>query len=103
MPNKTILTARPEVLMLWSSRTKCVQCKHRFDKPFILPVAQPVAGKFQPNFNTDVLFHMQDTHGIPADVFAEWLTGSIYGQELGDFGIKSNQPLSGIHRRDEKL
>lgn len=82
------LEANPKRIALWSQRDKCFMCKHRFDKPLLLPVEKPQAGKFQPNFNPVYLFHVTETHGIPHDIFREWVIGSIYGMELTEFGVR---------------
>lgn len=80
--------ANPEVIMMWSKRTKCWMCKHRFDKPVILPVDKPERDKFQPNINADVLWHMSDTHGLPPDIVREWIIGSVYGMIITEFGVR---------------
>lgn len=83
-----MLKARPEMIQMWSTRDKCWMCKHKFNKPVILPVDKPVRGKLQPNYNVEVFFHLYDTHGIPNDTARDWVFGSIYGLELTEVGIK---------------
>lgn len=82
------MIANPKVIDYFSKKTKCWSCKHRFKCPVLLPVTKPIHDKFQPNYNIEVLFHLHDTHGIPEDILREWIIGSIYGQELTEFGIK---------------
>lgn len=82
------VSANPEMIKKWATRNKCWMCKHRFDKPVLLPVENPERGKFQPNFNAEILFHVFDTHGIPDDIVREWIIGSIYGMELTEFGVR---------------
>jgi hypothetical protein len=82
------MKANPKLLHQLTTRTKCVACKHKLDKPYILPVEKVVPGKFQPNFNTAALFHMKDTHGIAPEIFTDWLAGAIYDQELTIVGNK---------------
>lgn len=81
--------ANPVIVKMWSERTKCLMCKHRFEKPFILPVEKPERGKFQPNINVEVLFHLQDTHGLPHETVRSWINGSVYGDELTLFGARN--------------
>lgn len=87
------MTANAEVIRMWATRDKCLMCKHKFDKSFILPVDKPVRGEFQPNFNVEAIFHLSDTHGIPHDISRRWITGSIYGLELHDFGARGLEKL----------
>lgn len=82
------MTANPAVIQMFSARTKCWQCKHRFARPVLLPVKEPKRGKFQPNINSEVLWHVQETHGIDPGITYEWVVGTIYGQELTLFGVK---------------
>ena len=82
------MIADPKVIKEFATRTKCLMCKHKFDKPVILPVDSPVHGKFQPNFNVDVAWHIQDTHGIDHATFRHWIVASIYGDELTEFGSR---------------
>jgi len=72
------LRAKPEVIKMWAGRTKCWMCKHRFEKPVILPVEIPTPGKLQPNYNTEVLFHLQGTHGVPPEAVTKMIFNSIY-------------------------
>lgn len=97
------LTANRENIVFWANRDKCMQCKHLFDNPYLLPVTNPQHGSLQPNFNVDAIYHMQETHGIPESTYREWITGSIYGQSLGEFGIKPGQTLTSVYRTDDKL
>lgn len=64
--------------MQWNERTQCWMCKHRFDAPYVLPVENPEPGRFQPRFNGDALFHMQDTHGLTPDLVTSMIVNSIY-------------------------
>ena len=75
------LRANPYMIKMWSERTKCWQCKHKFKQPVILPVKKPERGKLQPNHNPEVLFHLQDTHGIPQEAITRMIFNSIYGIE----------------------
>lgn len=75
------MKANPAMIKMWSERTKCWMCKHRFDKPVLLPTEHPEHGKLQPNYNVEVLFHLQDTHGIPHDAVPRMILNSIYGIE----------------------
>lgn len=92
------LRCRPEILLLWSQRNKCFMCKRRFERPFLLPVAKPVRGLSQPNFNVEAIFHLADTHGVPDDISRQWIVGSIYGLETNEFGAKG---LGNLFREDE--
>lgn len=76
-----MLTANPSMIKMWSERTKCWMCKHRFDEPVILAVDKPERGKFQPHYNAKVAFHMQDTHGIPHEAVCKMILNSIYSIE----------------------
>lgn len=79
---KTPLRANYAVLKMWSERNKCWMCKHKFDKPIILPVEKPVTGSLRPNINVDVSVHMVDTHGMPTkDYVHNYVFNSIYGIE----------------------
>lgn len=69
------------MIRVWSERTKCWMCKHRFEKPVLLPVKKPERGKYEPNYNGEVLFHLEDTHGIPHDAVIRMVFNSIYGIE----------------------
>lgn len=80
--------ANPDMIMKWANRNKCWMCKRRFDKAVLLHIEKPERGKFQPNFNSEILFHLWDTHGQDVDVVKEWITGSIYGWGLNEMGIK---------------
>lgn len=82
------MQAQPEMIQMFATRTKCHMCRHKFEKPYILPVEKIEAGKFQPNFNAEVSLHLQDTHGIPYKIFYNWIVGAIYGQELTLTGNK---------------
>lgn len=78
-----------QVLEMWSQETKCWQCKKgRFTKPVLLLADNPERNKFQPNINTEVLVHFYTTHGIPKEIMRDWIVGSIYGQELTEFGVR---------------
>lgn len=88
------MRAKPEIILMLSKRDKCWQCKHRFERPVLLPVEKPVPGKFQPNINVEVLFHVSETHGIPPDILREQIIGAVYGQELTEFGVKLTDQLS---------
>lgn len=81
------MKAKPEIIKMWAQRNKCWMCKHRFEEPVILPVKNPKRGKFQPNYNPHVLWHMYDTHGLPPDTVMEWIMGSIYGAKLTEVGM----------------
>jgi hypothetical protein len=73
--------ADPNVIKLWSTRTKCWMCKHRFSKPLLLPVQLPQRGVLQPHFNVEILFHVNDTHGIPPEAVVKMVSNSVYGIE----------------------
>jgi hypothetical protein len=81
-------TANSAVLQFWTVRDKCWMCKHRFEKHVLLPVVKKERGAFQPNINIEVLFHLADTHGLPADTVREWIIGSVYNMEINEIGIK---------------
>ena len=83
------MKANQEILKMFATRNKCFMCKRKFDKPFILPVEKNASGVFKPNLNAKVAFHVSDTHGIPYQTFYDWITGSIYEQELTPFGNKA--------------
>lgn len=85
--------ANPAMITKLASRSKCFMCKHKFDKPFILPVEKIRRGAFQPNFNAEMIFHLQDTHGIPNAISKKWLIGAVYSMELTDFGAKGLEEL----------
>lgn len=84
------LKANPSMILMWAKRDKCWQCKHKFEKPVILPIDKEKqrAGILQPNINPEVLWHVQETHGIPAPTTQDWILGSVYGMELNEVGIK---------------
>lgn len=86
--NTSTYKANPNMIKMWSERTKCWMCRHRFTEPVVLPVKQPQRGKFQPNISAEVLFHMSDTHGLPPETVRQWIIGSVYSMELSLFGIK---------------
>lgn len=90
------MKARPEVIQEFATRKKCWMCKHRFDKPVFLPVAEPKRGKFQPNINAEVLWHIYDTHGLPPGIVREWLVGSVYGRELTPFGVRYEETYESL-------
>lgn len=72
------LKANREMIEIFATRTKCWMCKHKFEKPLILPVKTPEHGKYQPNYNFEVLFHLQGTHGIPKEAVIRMVSNSIY-------------------------
>jgi len=80
------MKANQKMIELWAKRNKCFMCKKIFESPFILPVVKQVRDKFQPNFNTEAILHLYDTHGIPDNISRKWIIGSIYGKELNLFG-----------------
>lgn len=82
------MIANPEVIELFATRNKCWMCKHRFEKPVLLPVEKPERDKFQPNVNMEILFHLSDTHGLPPETVREWIIGKVYGMEINEMGIK---------------
>lgn len=74
------LIANPALIKMWASRNKCWMCKHRFKKPVVLPVEKPKRGVLQPNINSEVSYHMVDTHGMPTpDYVHNYVFNSIYG------------------------
>lgn len=75
------MTANPLILQMWAQRTKCWSCKRRFDKPVLLPVKNPKRGEYQPNYNTEFLFHIKETHGIWPEAVQKMIFNSIYGIE----------------------
>lgn len=77
----TKLIANPDMIKIWVNRTKCWQCKHKFDEPVLLPVKNPERGKLQPNINAKVLYHMKDTHGVPVEGICTMIFNTIYGIE----------------------
>lgn len=79
------------VLLTLANRRKCWMCKRTFDAPVLLPVAASDRGQFRPNVNPTVLFHLSDTHGVPADTVYEWIVGAVYGWKLSMFGIAREQ------------
>lgn len=81
-------TANPHLLTMWTQRTKCWMCKHRFQETVLLPVDTPKHNVFQPHISAEVLFHLSDTHGLPPETVREWIIGSVYGWELNEVGIK---------------
>lgn len=87
------MKANPQMIKLWSERNKCWMCKHRFKQPVILPVKQIKPGKLQPNYNTEVLFHLHDTHGQDPETVMDWIFGSIYNLELTEVGFKLPTPV----------
>lgn len=80
--------ARPAILKMWSERSKCWMCKHKFAQPVTLSVEKPERGKFQPNINSEVLWHLYDTHGLPPEIVGEWIIASVYGMEKTEMGVK---------------
>lgn len=82
------MIANPDMIELFAKRDRCWMCKHKFERPVILPVDKPERGKFQPNINTEVLWHLKDTHGQVPEVVRSWILGSVYGQELTLTGAK---------------
>lgn len=84
------MKANTEVIKMWATRNRCFMCKHKFEQPFILPVENPQRGKFQPNYNTEILFHLYDTHGLSPDIVRDWIFGSIYSIERTPFGLKTS-------------
>lgn len=80
--------ANPSAIEMWSQRTKCWMCKHKFDEPVLIPVDKPIKGKLQPNINAEVLFHLYDTHGLDPEVVRQWIIGSVYNLELTEMVIK---------------
>lgn len=86
--------AKPEILTMLTTRTKCFSCKHRFDKPYILPVDNPKPDRFQPNINVETLVHHKETHGIPPDIQIKWIIGMVYGLGLHEFGARGLENLS---------
>lgn len=82
------MKANKDQIQYWAERNKCMHCKRRFEQGFILPVTNPARGKFQPRFNVEAIYHLQDTHGLPNEITREWFTGLIYDLELTDFGAK---------------
>lgn len=87
-PNPEKFRANSEVIQMWATRTKCWQCRHKFEKPVVLPVEKPTGGKFQPNINPEVLLHVQETHGIDHKTVRKWVIGSVYGMKLNEVGIE---------------
>lgn len=85
----TKVKANPNILKMWTERTKCWMCKYKFDQPVILPVEKIVKGKLQPNINVKVLFHLYDTHGLPPDIVRSWIIGSVYEQKLHLMGAEN--------------
>lgn len=85
------MKANPAMIEKLASRNKCWMCKHKFDKPVLLPVDTLKQGEYQPNVNVEVLFHMSDTHGLPAETVREWIIGAVYGMELVLTGIRGVQ------------
>ncbi len=81
MSELTTVVANPVMIKMFAERTKCWMCKHKFSKPVILPVENPHRGKFQPNINGEVLFHIEDTHGVPHDAVTRMVINSVYGIE----------------------
>ena len=82
------MKANPQIIQMFANRTKCHMCKHKFEKPYILPVEKIESGAFKPNFNVEVSYHLQDTHGIPYKTFYNWIAGAVYEQELTLFSNK---------------
>lgn len=61
-----------------AERHRCPQCKHRLEQPILMP-----AGCGEKNclaINPAFLFHMRDTHGIPENMYREWLLDSLGSQ-----------------------
>jgi len=52
----------------------------------MLPVEVVRHGKLQPNFNPAWLFHYTDTHGLPVDLVAVWITSTVYDWPLFEYG-----------------
>ena len=93
------MKANPEIIQKWATQTKCLMCKHKFDKSAILPVDKPERGKFQPNFNIEYIWHLSDTHGIPDDISRQWITATVYGDEFTLFGSRE---IGNIFREEVK-
>lgn len=83
--------AQPAVIQMLAIRNKCWMCKHKFKAPVLLPVKTPEWDKLQPNINTEVLFHLSDTHGQDPATVRGWIIGLVYGLELTEVGIKGVQ------------
>ena len=52
-------------------RYRCLQCKHRLEQPILMPAGCGDEGCMA--INPAFLFHMHDTHGIPEEMYREWL------------------------------
>lgn len=78
--NPQKLIADPLILEMWTKRDRCWMCKHRFDKPILLPVTTPSGGALNPNINVLASIHMMETHGMPTkDYVHNYVFNSIYG------------------------
>jgi hypothetical protein len=77
------------LIVLWAERKKCAMCKHREKEGHILP-----AKEFKPS--PAWLFHYYDTHGLDAEIVADWLWTSVYGvlHEKWGFLLDSKQPAN---------
>lgn len=62
------------VIECLAERVKCLQCKTRFERPFLFEV-EP--GNW--TINPDLLDHMHATHGIPVDVYRDAIRDGCYG------------------------
>lgn len=65
------------VINALAERTKCLQCKTRFERPFLFEVAP---GDW--TVNPDVLDHMHETHGMPIDVYQAAIRDACYGRTV---------------------
>jgi hypothetical protein len=84
------------VMVYFANRDRCVQCKTKFDKPILMP-----AGCKEDNclaINPEFLWHMRDTHGLPEDMYREWLLNAIHGKPIEDHYEGGVMPLCAVHQ-----
>jgi hypothetical protein len=82
------LTLQPHVLTFWTTRARCIACKHK-PGPMLLPTGtdDPRSCRVRTEqldivFNGDNLLHLSDTHGFDNDTIVTWVLESIYGIPL---------------------
>lgn len=74
----------PSMVAWLTSEHRCLQCKRKFNQPWLVPTDRPWPESLE--INAEIAWHWQDTHGYPVEDLEMIVSGAVNGSRGGDDG-----------------